>query len=55
MFSGYPEDAFLAQLVEKLHNNLGIEHPTIQIETGEGASHFGRNRKKPERLSGSGA
>lgn len=35
MPSGYPGDAFLARLVGELHDNFGIEHPTIQIETGD--------------------
>lgn len=34
MPSGYPGDAFLARLVGELHDNFAIEHPTIQIETG---------------------
>lgn len=35
MPSGYTGDAFLARLVGELHDNFGIEHPTIQIETGD--------------------
>jgi cobalt-zinc-cadmium efflux system protein len=35
MPSGYTGDAFLARLVRELHDNFGIEHPTIQIETGD--------------------
>jgi cobalt-zinc-cadmium efflux system protein len=31
----YTGDAFLARLVGELHDNFGIEHPTIQIETGD--------------------
>jgi cobalt-zinc-cadmium efflux system protein len=33
--SGYPGDAFLARVVRELHDNFGIEHPTIQLETGD--------------------
>ncbi|BAZ47042.1 cation efflux system protein (plasmid) [Chondrocystis sp. NIES-4102] len=35
MPSGYPGDAFLARLVGELHDNFSIEHPTIQMETGD--------------------
>lgn len=35
MPTGYPGDSFLARIVRELHNNFGIEHPTIQIETGD--------------------
>lgn len=30
------DDAFLARIGEELHHKFGIEHPTIQIETGNG-------------------
>lgn len=33
--SGHPGDAFLSRVVKELHDNFGIEHPTIQIETGD--------------------
>lgn len=32
---GYPGDNFLALIVRELHDNFGIEHPTIQVETGD--------------------
>jgi cobalt-zinc-cadmium efflux system protein len=32
---GFPGDAFLARVVEELHDNFSIEHPTIQVETGD--------------------
>jgi cobalt-zinc-cadmium efflux system protein len=31
------EDAFLAEVGKQLHDRFGIEHPTIQIERGNGA------------------
>ncbi len=33
--AGFPGDAFLARVVEELHDNFSIEHPTIQVETGD--------------------
>lgn len=33
---GYPGDDFLAQVAQILHNRFGIEHTTLQVETGEG-------------------
>lgn len=33
--AGYPGDAFLARVVQELHDNFSIEHPTIQVETGD--------------------
>jgi cobalt-zinc-cadmium efflux system protein len=33
--SGYPGDAFLAGIVKYLQSNFGIDHPTIQLETGD--------------------
>ncbi|GJD19985.1 cation efflux system protein [Rivularia sp. IAM M-261] len=35
MPAGSPGDSFLARIVRELHDNFGIEHPTIQIETGD--------------------
>lgn len=32
---GYPGDAFLSRVSQHLHDQFGIEHPTIQIETGD--------------------
>jgi len=32
---GYPGDAFLVRVSQHLHDQFGIEHPTIQIETGD--------------------
>lgn len=34
---GYPGDAFLSQVCKELHDHFGIEHSTIQIETGDSA------------------
>ncbi|WP_326930443.1 efflux RND transporter permease subunit [Fischerella muscicola] len=34
MPAGYPGDAFLVQVNQQLHDHFGIEHTTIQIETG---------------------
>jgi cobalt-zinc-cadmium efflux system protein len=31
---GRPDDAFLARISMELHDNFGIEHTTIQVETG---------------------
>ncbi len=33
--TGFAGDAFLARVVGELHDNFGIEHPTIQVETGD--------------------
>lgn len=35
--NGYPGDAFLMQVSEGLHDRFGIEHTTLQIETGDPA------------------
>jgi cobalt-zinc-cadmium efflux system protein len=35
MPTGYPGDAFLAQICQALHDQFGIEHTTIQVETGD--------------------
>ena len=35
MPKGYPGDAFLAQVSNQLHNHFGIEHTTLQVETGD--------------------
>lgn len=35
MPAGYPGDAFLAQICLALHDQFGIEHTTIQVETGD--------------------
>ncbi|NES82282.1 MAG: cation transporter [Moorea sp. SIO2B7] len=35
MPKGYPGDAFLSETCKDLHDNFGIEHATIQIETGD--------------------
>lgn len=35
--NGYPGDDFLMQVSEGLHNRFGIEHTTLQIETGDPA------------------
>lgn len=35
MPTGYPGDAFLAQICLALHDQFGIEHTTIQVETGD--------------------
>jgi len=32
--AGHPGDAFLAEVVSFLHDNFGIEHATLQVETG---------------------
>ncbi|MBV9385229.1 MAG: cation transporter [Chroococcidiopsidaceae cyanobacterium CP_BM_ER_R8_30] len=32
---GYPGDAFLSQVCKELHDHFGIEHSTIQVETGD--------------------
>ncbi|MGB5961325.1 MAG: cation diffusion facilitator family transporter [Coleofasciculaceae cyanobacterium] len=34
MLTGNPGDAFLSRISMELHDNFGIEHSTIQIETG---------------------
>jgi cobalt-zinc-cadmium efflux system protein len=34
MLTGNPGDAFLARISMELHDNFGIEHTTIQVETG---------------------
>jgi cobalt-zinc-cadmium efflux system protein len=31
---GRPDDAFLSRISMELHENFGIEHTTIQVETG---------------------
>ncbi|KAB8314332.1 cation transporter [Tolypothrix campylonemoides VB511288] len=33
--AGYPGDAFLMQVNRELHDHFGIEHTTLQIETGD--------------------
>ncbi len=38
MPTGFPGDAFLMQVNRELHDHFGIEHPTIQIETGDPSS-----------------
>ncbi len=35
MPSGYPGDAFMAEIACDLHEKFSIEHPTIQVETGD--------------------
>ncbi|HBE18682.1 MAG TPA: cation transporter [Cyanobacteria bacterium UBA11149] len=35
MLTGNPGDAFLSRITMELHNKFGIEHSTIQIETGD--------------------
>ncbi len=35
MPSGYPGDAFLAETCKELHDHFGIEHATLQVETGD--------------------
>lgn len=35
MPAGYPGDAFLMNVNKELHDNFGIEHTTLQIETGD--------------------
>jgi cobalt-zinc-cadmium efflux system protein len=37
MPSGHPGDAFLVKLCQDLHHLFGIDHPTIQVELGDGA------------------
>lgn len=33
--AGYPGDAFLARTCKELHDKFGIEHTTLQVETGD--------------------
>ena len=33
--TGYPGDAFLSQVCKELHDHFGIEHSTLQVETGD--------------------
>lgn len=35
MPTGYPGDAFLVQVGRALHDHFGIEHTTLQVETGD--------------------
>lgn len=35
MPQGCPSDAFLTQICQELHDHFGIEHATIQVETGD--------------------
>ncbi len=35
MPDGHPGDAFLAQTCQRLHQHFGIEHTTIQVESGD--------------------
>ncbi|MBE9105035.1 cation diffusion facilitator family transporter [Nostoc sp. B(2019)] len=35
MPAGHPGDAFLVQVNQELHDHFGIEHATLQIETGD--------------------
>lgn len=35
MTAGHPGDAFLVQVNRELHDHFGIEHATLQIETGD--------------------
>jgi cobalt-zinc-cadmium efflux system protein len=35
MMTGNPGDAFLSKITMELHDNFGIEHSTIQVETGD--------------------
>jgi len=35
MPGGYPGDVFLAEIARELHDRFDIEHPTIQVETGD--------------------
>ena len=35
MPAGYPGDAFLAQIACELHDKFSIDHPTLQVETGD--------------------
>lgn len=37
MPGGHPGNAFFRQAAHELHERFGIAHPTLQIETGEGA------------------
>lgn len=39
MLTGNPGDAFLSRISMELHDNFGIEHTTIQIETGNFLRH----------------
>jgi cobalt-zinc-cadmium efflux system protein len=34
MLTGNPGDAFLSRIAMELHDKFGIEHTTIQVETG---------------------
>ncbi|WP_242056971.1 cation diffusion facilitator family transporter [Planktothrix sp. FACHB-1355] len=38
MPEGHPGDDFLARIAQELHDRFAIEHVTLQIETGSGAS-----------------
>lgn len=35
MPGGHPSDAFLSQVCQELHDRFGIEHSTLQVETGD--------------------
>jgi cobalt-zinc-cadmium efflux system protein len=35
MPAGHPGDHVLAHLAQELHDRFGIEHATIQVETGD--------------------
>lgn len=35
MPSGHPGDDFLAQTCRELHDHFGVEHATLQVETGD--------------------
>lgn len=35
MPAGFPGDAFLAKVCQELHDSFGIEHTTLQVETGD--------------------
>jgi cobalt-zinc-cadmium efflux system protein len=37
MPGGHPGDGFLRQLADDLEHRFGVHHPTVQIETGDGA------------------
>jgi cobalt-zinc-cadmium efflux system protein len=37
MPAGHPGDRFLTQVCQELHHNFGIEHATLQVETGDPA------------------
>ena len=37
MPGGYPGDAFLAELADRMDHDFGIAHATLQVETGSGA------------------